>query len=290
MSLLTMPVPCISVLASNPNLLSNFPSAIYRDGFRNKELNNLSSLCVNNAGPLLSVSSSLHTVHINFGDSPRETRRDPIANVVSSFSLWSKPGVPPNAVPIHRTSHLRAWRPSQVKSGDSEGTLSSENMILDEQTLEQDLQIAIKEENYAQAAKIRDNLRLLHEDNMASVLAANARFYNAFRNGDLAAMHTIWAKRENVYCVHPGAGGISSYDLVMGSWEHVCGADYEFPLQIELKNVEVHVRGAIGYVTCMEVVKTKGSSSWGKQVATNVFERIDGQWFMCIHHASHVDL
>lgn len=76
--------------------------------------------------------------------------------------------------------------------------------------------------------------------------------------------------------------------LYMGSWEFVCGADYEFPLLIDLKNVEVHVRGNLGYVTCMEVVKTKGTS-WGRQVATNVFEKVDGQWYICIHHASHMD-
>lgn len=183
--------------------------------------------------------------------------------------------------------HKDRW--PQVKSGDAEEALTSDGMTMDEQKLERDLQTAIEEENYAQAAKIRDYLRVLHEDSKASVLAANDRFYNAFRNGDLAAMHTIWAKGENISCVHPGAGGISGYDLVMGSWELVCGAEHEFPLHIDLKNVEVHIRGNVGYVTCMEVVKTKGNS-WGKQVATNVFERIDGQWFLCIHHASHIDL
>lgn len=183
---------------------------------------------------------------------------------------------------------MYSWNIAWVKSGEAEGNPSTEGMMMDEQTLQHDLEIAIKEEDYARAAKLRDDLRVLHEDSKASVLAANARFYHAFRNGDLAAMQSIWAKGENVYVIHPGAGRISGYDLVMGSWEIVCGADYEFPLQIDLKNVEVHVRGDVGYVTCMEVVKTKGSS-WGKQVATNVFERVDGQWYICIHHASHID-
>ncbi|KAF8075457.1 hypothetical protein N665_1092s0009 [Sinapis alba] len=75
----------------------------------------------------------------------------------------------------------------------------------------------------------------------------------------------------------------------MESWE-VVWMNYEFPLQIELKDVETHVRGEVGYVTCMEFVKTKGSSSWGAQFVTNVFERIDGEWFICIHHASPVDI
>ncbi|THU48545.1 hypothetical protein C4D60_Mb06t00080 [Musa balbisiana] len=179
-------------------------------------------------------------------------------------------------------------RLTRVISGEAEGNPSTEDTMLDEQTLQQDLEVAIKDEDYARAAQIRDRLRILHEDSKASVLSANARFYHAFKNGDLAAMHSIWAKGEHVYVIHPGAGTISGYEMVMGSWEIVCNADYEFPLQIDLKNVEVHVRGNVGYVSCMEVVKTKGSS-WGKQVATNVFERINGQWFICIHHASHID-
>ncbi|KAM7464009.1 hypothetical protein LguiA_032130 [Lonicera macranthoides] len=191
-------------------------------------------------------------------------------------------------VPFGKTPRSSSSKPCQVKSEDSEGILSGESIILNEQTLEHELQIAIEEENYSQAAKIRDSLKLLQEDNKASVLAANARFYNSFRNGDLAAMQALWSKDENVCVVHPGVSGISGYDLVMGSWEFVW-ADYEFPLEIEVKDVQVHVRGDVGYVTCVEMVKTKGSN-WGRQFATNVFEKIEGQWFICIHHASYVDL
>ncbi|XP_040376380.1 uncharacterized protein LOC102703101 [Oryza brachyantha] len=176
-----------------------------------------------------------------------------------------------------------------VKSGEAEGSPSTESITQDEETLQRDLEIAIKEEDYAQAAKLRDELRVLQEDSRSAILAANTRFYNAFKNGDLVTMHSTWAKGDHVYVVHPSAGRISGYDMVMQSWEMVCDADYEFPLQIDLQDVEVHVRGDLGYVTCLELVKTKGSSSWGRQVATNVFEKVDGKWFMCIHHASHFD-
>ncbi|XP_057475907.1 uncharacterized protein LOC130763888 isoform X2 [Actinidia eriantha] len=175
----------------------------------------------------------------------------------------------------------------QVKSEDTEGTLSCESVILDEQTLERDLQAAIKVENYFRAGEIRDILRDIQKDGKASVLAANSRFYNSFRNGDLAAMQSLWAKGENACLVHRGESGIFGYKLVMGSWEYVW-ANYEFPLDIKIKNVQVHVRGHLGYVNCTEMIKTKGRSR-GIQFATNVFERIDGQWFICIHHASNVD-
>ncbi|KAL5740489.1 hypothetical protein ACOSQ2_029669 [Xanthoceras sorbifolium] len=186
-------------------------------------------------------------------------------------------------------SQLLSFRPCRVKkSDDTEGNLSGESIMLDEEILKRELQIAIEEENYAQAAKIRDSLRMLDEDTKTSVLAANARFYDSFKTGDLAAMQTLWARRDNVCCVHPGASGISGYDSVMESWE-VVWMNYEFPLAIALKDVHVHVRGDVGYVTCIELVRTRGGS-WGGQFATNVFEKIDGQWFICIHHASPIDL
>uniref|UniRef100_A0A0D9V5R8 SnoaL-like domain-containing protein n=1 Tax=Leersia perrieri TaxID=77586 RepID=A0A0D9V5R8_9ORYZ len=129
---------------------------------------------------------------------------------------------------------------ARVKGGDADGYPTTDDLLIDEETLQRNLQRAIQEEDYTRAAKIRDDLRILHEDTKASLLSANTR-------SDIR------------------------------SWEMVCNADYEFPLNIDLKNVEVHVHGDLGYVTCLEVVKTKGRT-WGKQVATNVFEKVDGTW------------
>lgn len=178
-------------------------------------------------------------------------------------------------------------RPLGVKSEDSEGILGSEIIALDEQALEEELQNAIAEENYTKAAEIRDTLKNLQKDSKTTVFGANSRFYESFRTGDLAAMQGLWAKRDEVCCVHPGLKGISGYDDVIESWNYVW-ANYEFPLDIKLEDIKVHARGDMGYVTCMEFVKTRGR--WGGQFVTNVFERIDGQWFICNHHASPVDL
>ncbi|XP_039055217.1 uncharacterized protein LOC120197890 [Hibiscus syriacus] len=195
-------------------------------------------------------------------------------------------GRPP---PFRPNLHILPSMPFQAKRDDIEGNLSAESIISGEQTLQRDLQIAIEQENYAEAAKIRDDLRVLYEDSKASVLAANSRFYDAFRRGDLATMQNLWAKGDDVCCVHPAANGISGYDFVMESWE-IVWMNYEFPLEIELKNVRVHVKGDSGYVTCMEFVKTTKGNNWGAQFVTNVFERINGQWYICIHHASQADI
>ncbi|EMS60655.1 hypothetical protein TRIUR3_07405 [Triticum urartu] len=126
-----------------------------------------------------------------------------------------------------------------VKSGEAaEGSPNADTEtataiapVVDEETLRHDLEPAIEEEDYGRAARLRDELRHLREDGRSSLLAANARFYDAFREGDLAAMHAVWAKGE-----HVGGGG-----------------------------------------------------GGGRQLATNVFEKVAGEWLMCVHHASHLD-
>lgn len=178
------------------------------------------------------------------------------------------------------------------KGGDKDLEKSLGNDSLahgDENSLEVELQAAIRSENYGKAAQLRDELRVLQEDNRAAVIAANGKFYKAFELGDLKLMRSIWAPRENVHCIHPGAGRISGYDLVVASWELMLGPETGLPLRIDLQNVEVHVHGNFAFVTCLEVVRTSGSS-WGKQLATNIFERLNGNWYICVHHASHITL
>lgn len=212
--------------------------------------------------------------------------------MLKCLSSWKPKKNDDSGAEIYAASIGRAFlsslQPCKATNDDLGRTVTGESILLNKQSLERELEIAIEQENYAEAARIRDKIRVLHEDSEASVLYANARFYNAFRIGDLASMQALWAKGDNVCCVHPGASGISGYELVMRSWEYVW-VDYEFPLEIELRDVQVHVRGELGYVTCVELVKTKGSS-WGRQFATNVFEKVDGQWLISIHHASPVDL
>ncbi|PIA51797.1 hypothetical protein AQUCO_01100576v1 [Aquilegia coerulea] len=255
------------------------------DAFDPHKFNNMS--CINNFGTLCFSSSRFSKQHEfsthNFSFTKRRGLFLPWGFSDTLITNYGKP------TRHSLISHKYRQSVCCVKSEDSDGNLIGQGTILDEQTLERELQVAVEEENYAQAAKIRDSLRFLQEDSKAAVLAANARFYNCFREGDLAAMRALWAKRDNICCVHPGVSGISGYDYVMGSWDYVC-AEYDFPLEIEVKDVEIFVKGDVGYVTCTETVKTKGTSNWGKQFATNVFERINGQWFICIHHASFVEL
>ena len=146
--------------------------------------------------------------------------------------------------------------------------------MLDEKSLEVKLNNSFQAEDYAQAARLRDELRMLHENNQAGILAANARFYKAFEKGDLSAMRMIWSKGNNVHCIHPVTGYISCYYIVMESQELTLGTELDLPLQIELQIVEVYIKGNLGFVTCLELVQTSRNNQ-AKQVATNVFENVE---------------
>ena len=126
--------------------------------------------------------------------------------------------------------------------------------MLDEESLEVELNNSIQAEDYAQAARLHDELRTLHENNQAGIIAANAQFFKAFEKGELSGMRMIWSKRNNVQCIHIGAGCISGYDIVMEIWELTLGLELDLPLQIELQNVEVYIKGNLGFVTCLELV------------------------------------
>jgi len=176
----------------------------------------------------------------------------------------------------------------RVKTEDSDGTFDTESIVLDEETLEKELQNAIAEENYAEAEMIRDTLKNLQKDSKTAIVEANSRFYEAFKTGDLTLMQTLWVKKDEACCARSDLKEITGYDDIIESWNSIW-ANYEFPLEIRVEDIEVHVRGNLGSVNCMEFVKTNGGR-WGVQVVTNVFKKIDGQWFICIHHAFPVDL
>lgn len=184
-------------------------------------------------------------------------------------------------------SGSRILRLCPVMREESEESLTGDSILMNEEVLEQELQVAIKEENYAQAAKIRDSLQHLQQDSKARVLAINARFYNAYREGDLAAMQVLWLKRDRSCVVHAGVSGIFGYDNVMASWDLIW-AGYKFPTDIQIRDVHVYIKEDVGYLTCTEMIRSKGGS-WGHNFTTNVFEKIKGKWFICIHHVSFVE-
>lgn len=112
------------------------------------------------------------------------------------------------------------------------------------------------------------------------VLVANAAFYAAFRAGDLRAMESIWSRRRAVCVFHPNARGIEGREAVMRSWEAILvdGGPCEI---VPVKPLVIMSRNS-AMVICEERV---GDT---RMIATNLFAREPGGWFMVHHQATRL--
>ena len=115
-----------------------------------------------------------------------------------------------------------------------------------------------------------------------SVLAANAAFYEAFTTSDVKKMQDLWAVGDDVSCIHPGHPTIAGSSAVINSWRALFSTGNMPPLRATRQKVVL--RGNVAWVTCQESAGDEPSSL----EAINVFERRDGKWLMCHHHASPV--
>jgi len=112
---------------------------------------------------------------------------------------------------------------------------------------------------------------------LAEVIAANERFYDVFRSGDMAAMYELWSAREDISVYHPNWPGITGRDDVMTSWHQVIVMGE--PPAIFVKSPTVIRQGKVAVVFCVEMVEGE------EMTASNVFVLEDDAWKLTCHHA-----
>lgn len=126
-----------------------------------------------------------------------------------------------------------------------------------------------------------------------AVLRVNQSVYDAIEGGDIDLMQSLWADREDVVCIHPGAEPLHGRPAVSRSWSMVmANTGY---IQFFLTGVSVSFADEnTAIVTCTENVlaEAEGESAdtfaGGKAVATNVFVRSRRGWLLWMRHASPV--
>jgi hypothetical protein len=112
---------------------------------------------------------------------------------------------------------------------------------------------------------------------------ANAAFYQAFRDRDLAAMDRVWALRLPVLCVHPGAAPLAMREQVLASLHDILANPRSPILEHQVETI-LHF-GDIALLTCYEWSKAQPDAAL---VATNGFALEDGVYKMILHHAGPV--
>ena len=150
------------------------------------------------------------------------------------------------------------------------------------QRLQEELASAVKAEDYALAATLRDKLSSSVMDDQMAVLACNAEFYAAFSAADYDRMDGVWAD-DNVACMHPGLAPIYGQADVMASWKAILSSGGG--TQVSADGVRCMLIGTSAVVTCIELVD--GGSL--PLAATNVFAKTEsGAWRMVLHQAGGV--
>lgn len=111
------------------------------------------------------------------------------------------------------------------------------------------------------------------------LLGANAAFYRALRDKDLAALERIWAREVPVACVHPGMDALEGRAAVMASWRGILR--HPRAPTLDCTRPRAHVLGTTGFVTCLEGAAGKPP----RLVAVNVFVMEDGHWRLASHQS-----
>ena len=194
---------------------------------------------------------------------------------------------------------LKATPPGSIipnnNTNDDENFDEGKHNYYDLAALERDLELQISLENYANAAKLRDEIKALKENDLVAVETCNATFYDAFRRGDWTTMDSkVWGRGDHVRCTHPGMPTVVGEENVRESWKIVFesmegrnggsrNTSREQQMDVQCKSVEAYANGNLGIVTCEEVVMRASTLT-----CTNVFEKQEGEWKMIQHHASAV--
>ena len=123
-------------------------------------------------------------------------------------------------------------------------------------------------------------------DENQAILAANQAFYRAFEKRDIEAIATILSKGIGTVCIHPGRAAIRGFDNIRNSWDVIFkNTSY---IEIDLEIITTEFSGDIAYVVLVENLMqvSGGRRIKAQSMATNIFERMGGNWYMIHHHGS----
>lgn len=177
--------------------------------------------------------------------------------------------------------------------------------------LETSLYGAISEGDLDSAQATKKEINQIHIDDCGNVLQVNSRFYKAFSDKDYDAMESVWLHDASALCIHPSHLPIVGAKNVLSSWKNIFESENGGfqKNKMEPSNIRLSVKGATAIVTCDEEVYTRrfvrgrsrlevekgengppGMELVNKLVATNIFRKVGGSWFMVHHHSAwHAD-
>lgn len=114
---------------------------------------------------------------------------------------------------------------------------------------------------------------------------AEAAFYQAFEQASLEQMMLVWARQEEISCVHPMGRFLRGLEAIEKSWREVFRAGPK--MRFQLSDTQYQCGTEIAVHTLCENITVIGSEQAAIPVlTTNIYQRIGGSWRMILHHAS----
>ena len=119
----------------------------------------------------------------------------------------------------------------------------------------------------------------------ASPEDASRAFYEAFEQGDVAAMISVWADDDEIFCIHPGGPRNVGQAAVRGSWEEIFSGSTRLKFQLEQQLF--FVGASIAVQSVFEYLQVNGEPQLrGPAIATNIYTRTIAGWRILAHHAA----
>lgn len=168
--------------------------------------------------------------------------------------------------------------------------------------LQNALDEAVADEQYASAARIRDELRSAATEDYVLILNALLNYYDAFSLQNVDRVRRQWHDGASVVCQHPMSTCHVGYSNVVSSYTALFKT-LPNDLTVSLSDVRIAVHGLAAYVTCVELPHSASLSEqlnrgrgddkvkWHGLMSTNIFEKV---WdyrsskfqYLLVHHAS----
>lgn len=120
------------------------------------------------------------------------------------------------------------------------------------------------------------------------IFSANQHFYDALNKQNLALMKEVWQDDVGARCIHPGWPVLKGYMEIIRSWEDIFNHNQH--MEIKVSDADIMIQDDFAWVSCQEnlfSIKMIGVQS-SKVHATNLFQKVDGEWKMILHHAAAI--
>ena len=121
-----------------------------------------------------------------------------------------------------------------------------------------------------------------------SLIEANTRFYRAFELFAIEEMNELWDKELAVTCIHPGWPLIQGRKEILQSWTNIF--NNTMVMQFTITESSIKIEGEWGWIVCTESLRSvvNGKVNEGRVEATNIFRRVENQWYLVHHHGSPI--